>query len=371
TDNINNLNKALNAELEGSYFNSNALTQLVQGLCLFMGYPSCLCSLKANVDKSLQDISKELIQDSEAVKSSHSSFTTLTLNCSCISENILCKCCVISCIKELHNCDCVKKASQKCQCKEPKETCCKDFLSGLEACLSLLNLKTDLAGCKCGPDCCDNGTCTSGCPVCDPKISTITGLGLSRPNPVRLAKRLSGMLCGTQKSGQSCTCGCNSGTKNTSCCCFCHSDCTTKGLSALCSKACPGCSCASKPGGCGLKDFCKSINTIRVLVGSTEMTCCEGGKNCHCALDSGSKACTSGSALNCCVETVDARKGHYKHSVKCMIRRLVKFFASLDSSSKKFKSCCDLLCVAKTCYFLHNTLKNTQNGDGKKFNSAL
>ncbi|KAK1935518.1 variant erythrocyte surface antigen-1 family protein [Babesia divergens] len=49
-----------------------------------------------------------------------------------------------------------------------------------------------------------------------------------------------------------------------------------------------------------------------------------------------------------------------------MIRRLVKFFASLDSSSKKFKSCCDLLCVAKTCYFLWDFYQNKGKEGGKE-----
>ncbi|KAK1935321.1 variant erythrocyte surface antigen-1 family protein, partial [Babesia divergens] len=367
TNNIVNLNKALNVELEGSYFNSNDLTQLVQGLCLFMGYPSCLCSLKVNVNESLKDISKKLKKDFEAVQSC-ASITTLNLNCSnCNSNDILCKCCVISCIKELptqskSQCDCVKNASQKCLCQGTKGKCCKDFLSGLEACLSLLNLQTDLAGCTCNDPktCCENGTCIKSCPVCDPKISTITGLGLSRPNPVRLAKRLSGMLCGTRdQTGQKCNCDCGSGTQNTSCCCFCHKGCKTgQILSDLCSNACtPGCSCASKPGECGLKDFCKSINTIRVLVGSGEMTCCSKGADCHCVSDSGLQAC-SGSALNCCVVTVQGKSGkdHFQHSVKCMILRVVKFFKDfpLDASSpsKCLKLCCELICVGKYCEFL-------------------
>ncbi|KAK1935287.1 variant erythrocyte surface antigen-1 family protein [Babesia divergens] len=356
TGNIVNLKDALNAVLNG--FNSNDLTQLVHGLCLFMGYPSCLCSLKANVDKSLQDISKKLKEDSEAVQSCLSS--QLDLNCSnCISENILCKCCVISCIKELptqSKCKCVKNTSNSCQCSGTNGKCCKDFLSGLEACLSLLNLKTDLAVCNCkAPDCCNNGTCTnSKCNLCKPETSTITGLGLSRPNPVRLAKRLSDMLCGTRdQAGQTCKCGCGSGTKNTSCCCFCHNGCKTGKISVLCSKACPGCS-AQHPqtGECGLKDFCKSINTIRVLVGSKEMTCCDGGKNCHCALDSGSKCSSSG----CCVEQATSSNDHYQHSVKCMILRVVKFFKDfpLDASSpsKCSKICCELICVGKYCDFL-------------------
>ncbi|KAK1939104.1 variant erythrocyte surface antigen-1 family protein [Babesia divergens] len=348
-NNIEKLNKALEAVLPS--FNSNALTQLVQGLCLFMGYPSCVCSLKANVDKSLQDISGKLLKDSEAVQSCLQK--TLNLNCSCSSEEILCKCCVISCIKELpgqSQCPCLSNTSTDCQCKGTPKKCCKDVLSGLEACLSLLNLKTDMQGCTCPPDCCKTGTCTNkSCKLCSPDKSTITGLGLSRPNPIRLAKRLSEMLCGTRESGQKCLCGCGSGSPNTSCCCFCHSDCKTGKFSGECSKACPGCSCASKPGECGLKDFCKSINSIRVLVGSSAMTCCEGGKNCHCGLEGSSKC----SGSNCCVVSCSTN-GHFQHSVKCMILRVVKFFASFDASSQPKSSClcCELICVGKYCDFL-------------------
>ncbi|KAK1939124.1 variant erythrocyte surface antigen-1 family protein [Babesia divergens] len=385
SNNINNLKSALNAELNG-FNNSSDLTQLVHGLCLFMGYPSCLCKPKKSVGESLERISKELKEELKNYKCLNSK--PLNLNCSCNSKEILCKCCVIRCIKELRdksNCNCVKNPSQSCQCQGTNGKCCKDFLSGLEACLSLLNLKTDLKDCNCDPNtCCNNGKCNSGCNLCDPSKSTITGLGLSRPNPVRLAKRLNEMLCGTQKSGQCpCGCGCNSGTKNTSCCCFCHSDCKTKGLSALCSKSCPGCSCAQASGECGLQKFCKSINTIKVLVGSKEMTCCEGGKNCHCALDSGSKC----SGSNCCVVSCSTN-GHYQHSVKCMILRVVKFFnglkpESLSSPSKCSKLCCELICVGKYCDFLKTfydkgdqkscgkcTKKGTQNCNGSTLTPA-
>ncbi|KAK1935522.1 variant erythrocyte surface antigen-1 family protein, partial [Babesia divergens] len=350
---IDNLKSALKAVLPSFNVNSIDLTQLVHGLCLFMGYPSCVCSLKANVNESLKKISGELKEDSKAVQSCLQK--TLNLNCnSCDSKEILCKCCVIRCIKELpgqSKCPCLSNTSKECECQEPNGKCCKDFLSGLEACLSLLNLKTDLKDCNCdGKTCCETGTCTNkSCPVCDPSKSTITGLGLSRPNPVRLAKRLNEMLCGTRESGQ-CLCGCDSGA-SPSCCCFCHKGCTGGNLSDACSKACPGCSCASKPGECPRHTFCKSINTIKVLVGSTEMTCCSKGADCHCVSDSGSKACTSGS--NCCVVSCSTN-GHYQHSVKCMILRVVKFFASFDASSpsKCSKLCCELICVGKYCYFL-------------------
>ncbi|KAK1935302.1 variant erythrocyte surface antigen-1 family protein [Babesia divergens] len=369
---IDNLKSALKAVLPSFNVNSDDLTQLVHGLCLFMGYPSCLCSLKANVDKSLKDISEKLKKDSEAVQSCLSS--QLDLNCSnCISKDILCKCCVISCIKELpkqSKCKCVKNTSNSCKCKDPKGKCCKDFLSGLEACLSLLNLKTDLEGCTCDPkNCCKDGTCKLSCTVCDPSKSTITGLGLSRPNPVRLARKLSEMLCGTQKSGQ-CTCGCNSGTPGTSCCCFCHKGCKTGPCPSGCSKACPGCS-AHNSAECGLQNFCKSINTIKVLVGSSAMTCCKSGEQCHCVSDSGSNC----SGQTCCVETVDPSKKHYKHSVKCMILRVVKFFCdlkpeSLSSPGKCSKLCCELHCVAKTCEFL-NTFLSKNESDAQNFKNHL
>ncbi|KAK1935249.1 hypothetical protein X943_002510 [Babesia divergens] len=137
SNDIDKLKNALKAELEGTV-NSSDLTQLVQGLCLFMGYPSCVCSLKANVDESLKDISEKLKKDFKAVQSSHSNLT-LNLNCnSCNSNDILCKCCVISCIKELRGqsqCSCprLSNTSQSCLCpSKPNGKCCKDFLSGLE-----------------------------------------------------------------------------------------------------------------------------------------------------------------------------------------------------------------------------------------------
>ncbi|KAK1932161.1 variant erythrocyte surface antigen-1 family protein, partial [Babesia divergens] len=52
-----------------------------------------------------------------------------------------------------------------------------------------------------------------------------------------------------------------------------------------------------------------------------------------------------------------------------MIRRLVKFFCDLETS-KNFKSCCDLLCVAKTCYFL-KTFYDKRDSDSKAFHEAL
>ncbi|KAK1937982.1 variant erythrocyte surface antigen-1, beta subunit, partial [Babesia divergens] len=364
-DNIDNLKKALEAVLPDFINNSDALTQLVQGLCLFLGYPSCLCSLKANVDKSRKDISGKLIQDFKAVQSC-ASITTLTLNCSnCIPKEILCKCCVISCIKELpgqsKKCSCprLSNPSKDCQCKDPKGKCCKDFLSGLEACLSLLNLQTDLAVCTCDPKkCCETGKCNNkSCPVCVSKNfpdNAMTGLGICPMNPRKLAGKLEKFFETKASKTCSCTCGSTPGS-SPSCCCLACPDKSCSSQNCFCST--PQCSCASKlklpkAGNCPCKTFCSKIKDVKVLANSSEMTCCEGGKNCHCALDSGSK-CTP----KCCVVSDKSGAGsdHYQHSVKCMIRRVVKFFASFDPSSKNCsKLCCEIFCVLKCCEFLRD-----------------
>ncbi|KAK1932147.1 hypothetical protein X943_001290, partial [Babesia divergens] len=356
--NIVNLKDALNAELGDSVLNDD-LNELVHGLCLFMGYPSCLCSLKANVDKSLQDISRKLNEDSEAVQSSHS-ITTLNLNCSCNSKEILCKCCVISCIKELpgqcsSKCPRLNDPSQSCQCKDTKGKCCKDFLSGLEACLSLLNLQTDMQDCKCGPDCCDNGTCTNGsCKLCDPsKFSdnAMTGLGICPMNPRKLAEKLEKFFGSSRKGSPPCGCKCGSG-PNKSCCCLACQKCSSKN-SCFCGST-SKCSCASKlqlpkAGNCPCKVFCKTIQNVKVVVGSSEMRCCESGKKCHCGL--GSSPCNSG---QCCVVSDKSGAGSdVQQSVKCMLRRVVKFFASFDPSKPDCpKLCCEIFCVLKICVFL-------------------
>ncbi|KAK1932177.1 variant erythrocyte surface antigen-1 family protein [Babesia divergens] len=360
TDNIENLKDALDAELKDSGLTVDLtdLTQLVHGLCLFMGYPSCVCSLKVNVNKSLQDISKKLIQDSKAVQSSHSNLT-LNLNCSnCESKNILCKCCVISCIKELPNksksqCKCprLSNPSTECKCKEPKEKCCKDFLSGLEACLSLLNLRTDMQDCNCDPKtCCNNGTCNSTCTLCSPKNFSefaMTGLGICPMNPKKLAEKLEKFF---GDKGRKNSCSCNG--SPCSCCCLACQSCSSQ-KSCFClpnSK----CSCASKTSPCPRQTFCSKIKDVKVLVRSKEMTCCNKGTQCHCQVE-GSSNC-SGSALNCCVVEDKSGAGssdHYQQSVKCMIRRVVKFFASFDPSKPDCpKLCCEIFCVLKICVFL-------------------
>ncbi|KAK1935242.1 variant erythrocyte surface antigen-1 family protein [Babesia divergens] len=84
------------------------------------------------------------------------------------------------------------------------------------------------------------------------------------------------------------------------------------------------------------------------------MRCCESGKKCHCSLAGSGSNCQSG---DCCVVDVSSGKSPaYYHSLKCLIRRLVKFFKDFEplSSSKSgcSKLCCELMCVAKTCEFL-------------------
>ncbi|KAK1937501.1 variant erythrocyte surface antigen-1 family protein [Babesia divergens] len=330
-----------------------------------MGYPSCLCSLKANVNESLQDISGKLKNDFKAVQSCVQN-KTLTLNCSnCIPKEILCKCCVISCIKELRDksksqCSCLSNTSQSCQCKGTKEKCCKDFLSGLEACLSLLNLKGDMKDCKCDAvNCCKNGTCTnSKCNLCSPQNfpdNAMTGLGICPMNPRKLAERLENFF--GDRSSKTCSCKCN-GSKPSCCCLACESN--------KCSEACscsPGSQCNHGSSQCPRQTFCSKINSIKVPSDSSEMTCCSKGQNCHCTL--GSSNCSG----QCCVVTVSGGSPAYYHSLKCLIRRLVKFFKdlSLDSSqSGCSKLCCELLCVLKTCEFLKTLFNASKSWAGKK-----
>ncbi|KAK1937990.1 variant erythrocyte surface antigen-1 family protein [Babesia divergens] len=361
TNNIDNLKSALKAELKG-FNDSNALTQLVQGLCLFMGYPSCVCKPKKSVKESLKKISKELKEELKNYKCLNSK--PLNLNCdSCISS-VVCKCCVLDCILKVQNstCQCVKGGTNKnCDCSigEPKR-CCKDLLEKLKASLSLLNLKTDMESlCKCNDEkCCDKGVCTGGsskCQHCDklktPNDYTVTGLGLLRPSPKRLAERLEGFFGSGPgpKSGCSCTCGSGS----TSCCCL---ACPGGKCSESCTAKC-GSKCSHGSSQCPCKTFCLAINGIKIAAESTERTCCEGGQKCHCELDKKCSGSTSSSGQGCCIETDNSgRTTNYKHSLKCMIRRLVSYFKSLETSStpdiKNFKNCCEFLCVLKTCEFL-------------------
>ncbi|KAK1935255.1 variant erythrocyte surface antigen-1 family protein, partial [Babesia divergens] len=357
-DNIDNLKNALKAELKDSGLNDE-LTQLVHGLCLFMGYPSCLCKPKKSVGESLEKISKELKEELQNYKCPFISNPKPSLNCdSCSTSHVVCKCCVLDCISKVLNCGCVQGSRNDCSCsKDDPKRCCKDLLEKLKASLSLLNLKADLETlCSCNAEnCCVDGTCTSGSPNCSVCSSlkasstsdyTITGLGLLRPSPKRLAERLENFFGDSGRKGsKNCSCQCNGSTPGQSCCCL---ACDNGKCFESCTAGC-GSKCSSQPSPCPCKEFCQNINSIKVLEKSSDMRCCKSGAQCHCEVE-GSKFCSPSPGQKCCV--VDVFGGNFQQGVKCMIRRLVRFFKDLETSSKKFKSCCDLLCVAKTCYFL-------------------
>ncbi|KAK1934339.1 variant erythrocyte surface antigen-1 family protein, partial [Babesia divergens] len=371
TDNIENLKNALEAELKGFKNNSIDLTQLVQGLCLFMGYPSCLCKPKKSVEESLEKISGELneeLENYECLKPNSD------LNCSSCKSLVVCKCCVLDCILKVQgsSCQCVKGNNNNCSCSdvEPKR-CCKDLLEKLKASLSLLNLKADMETlCTCDTkNCCESGTCTSGCTLCSPSKfpdNAMTGLGICPMNPKKLAQKLEGYFKPKTGGSQDCSCQCNG--KTPSCCCLaCPENSSNKKCLKSCTAKCgsQGCSCAQpQTSQCPCKTFCLAINDFKIASNSGDMKCCDGGKKCHCEIDgsgSGTK-CTASStsgSFKCCIETVTGSNGstNYKHSVKCLLRRLVLYFKSLEplSSSpdiKNFKNCCELMCVIKTCEFL-------------------
>ncbi|KAK1935523.1 variant erythrocyte surface antigen-1 family protein [Babesia divergens] len=368
TDNINKLKKAFKAVVPSFDDNSNDLDQLVHGLCLFMGYPSCLCKPKKSVKESLKKISKELLKELKNYKCLSSK--PLNLNCLSCNSDVVCKCCVLDCINEVQtSCGCVKGNNNDCKCStgEPKR-CCKDLLEKLKASLSLLNLKTDMAEiCKCTDEnCCVDGVCTQGdskgCSVCDKlktsKDYTITGLGLLRPSPKRLAERLNEFFGDSGRKG---SCGCKCGSGESCCCLACVKDQCAQACSC---KGSPGCSCdkALKASQCPRKKFCEAIQNVKVLVGSSEMRCCESGKKCHCSLAGSGSNCQSG----CCV--VSASGSNKYHSLKCLLRRVVKFFKdlSLDSPDKCSKLCCELLCVLKICEFLKTLFNASKSWAGKE-----
>ncbi|KAK1932150.1 variant erythrocyte surface antigen-1 family protein [Babesia divergens] len=381
-NNINNLKKALNVELKDSV-NSIDLTQLVHGLCLFMGYPSCLCKPKKSVEESLKKISEELKEELENYECSFISISNSDLNCnsSCKStSDVVCKCCVLDCISKVQSsCGCVTTNKDPCTCsKDDPKRCCKDLLEKLKASLSLLNLKADMEKlCSCTDDCCKNGECTqgdsSGCSVCNslqtPNDYTVTGLGLLRPSPIRLAERLNEFF-GTGSTGQKpgCACTCGSGPGQSCCCLACDTGKCSASCNSECLKGSPGqCGHTPKsPSDCPRQKFCIAINGIKIAAQARDRTCCESGQKCHCGLGSGSN-CNSG---NCCIEKVG--NSTYKHSLKCLLRRVVKFFKdlSLDPSSSlsgRSRICCELVCVVKTCYFI----KDFYNKNGQTFKKAL
>ncbi|KAK1935521.1 variant erythrocyte surface antigen-1 family protein, partial [Babesia divergens] len=359
-DNIVKLKNALEAELKGSGLTVELtqLTDLASGLGFLAGLPACLCKTKKSVKEGLQKIYKELNKNISLI-----SCDNLQLNCpSCVSKDFPCKCCVIQSINKVKGCQCLKTGGNKAQCHcNGKEVSCAQVLAGLEACLHLQCLQSDMEDicqCKAELKCCKSGKCDGTSPSCGfcKNLQTktpqpTTGLGLSPPNPIRLAQRLDKFFGDNGPKG---SCGCNS--SPCTCCCLACQDC-----SASCNSECISSGCPHGSQGCPRKTFCLAINSIKVSSGSSLMRCCDSGKKCHCGLDPSSQC--SG---KCC-------KGS-QHSVKCMIRRLVSYFKSLssDPSQSEFsKKCCDLLCVVKTCEFLKMSYDNGKATEFKKHLEAL
>ncbi|KAK1932806.1 variant erythrocyte surface antigen-1, alpha subunit [Babesia divergens] len=195
TFNIENLKNALNAELKESGLTDDLETQLnalASGLGFLAGLPACLCKTKKSVEEGLRKIYEEL--------KTFSYCTISKLNCdSCKLKDVPCKCCVIQSINKVKGCECLKNPKQKCHCDDRKVSCTK-VLAGLEACLHLQCLQSDMNEiCECNPEnCCKGKPCTGKSPSCDfcenlksPSTPVpTTGLGLSPPNPIRLAGRL-------------------------------------------------------------------------------------------------------------------------------------------------------------------------------------
>ncbi|KAK1932163.1 variant erythrocyte surface antigen-1 family protein [Babesia divergens] len=352
---INNLKKALEAELEGSGkpVDLTQLKDLASGLGFLAGLPACLCKTKKSVKEGLKKIYEEL----KTSLISCDNFNISKLNCDLCSKNLYpCKCCVIQSIKAVKECPCLKGKKTPCHCNGQKVSCSK-VLAGLEACLHLQCLQSDMNEiCQCsGSECCKGGQCNGNsggpCDFCE-KLQTqpTTGLGLSPPNPIRLAKRLDKFFGSSPGPKNGCKCQCGSGSPpNKSCCCL---ACETGKCSQACSCNNSGCSCDKSPSDCPRKVFCIAIKDIKIAAESKERTCCDGGKKCHCEVAGSGSNCNSG---NCCIEKVG--NSTYKHSLKCLLRRVVKFFngLSLDpssSNSNRSRICCELVCVVKTCYFI-------------------
>ncbi|KAK1932146.1 variant erythrocyte surface antigen-1 family protein [Babesia divergens] len=365
-DNIDNLNNALKAVLEGSVkpVDLTQLEPLASGLGVLAGLPACLCKTKKSVEEGLKKIYEELNKNILLI-----SCDNLQLNCDlCVSKDFPCKCCVIQSIKEVKgSCECLKTGGNKTSCHcDGSDVSCTKVLAGLEACLHLQCLQADMNEiCQCsGSECCKTGQCTQAsgvsvgpCEFCQNlQTQPTTGLGLSPPNPKRLAERLEKFFGGSGKSKNSC--GCKCGSKESCCCLACVKD----QCSQFCNSECLNGS-SHQSQGCPRKTFCEAIKDVKVLVGSNDMTCCSGGTQCHCSLaGSGSSNCSG----QCCVVQVTSGRNSY-HSLKCLIRRLVKFFKdlSLDSPDKCSKLCCELLCVLKISYFLKDLFNDSKSWAGK------
>ncbi|KAK1936481.1 variant erythrocyte surface antigen-1 family protein [Babesia divergens] len=196
---IDNLKKALKAELKGSELNGdlNVLEPLADGLGFLAGLPACLCKTKKSVKEGLKKIYEEL--------KTSLIYCNSQLNCDLCKSNLYpCKCCVIQSIKDVKQCPCRQSPPKPCHCAG-KKVSCTQVLAGFEACLHLQCLQSDMEGiCQCNDsECCKGGTCTGNSPSCgfcknlktqSGKSVATTGLGLSPPNPIRLAKRLEGFL---------------------------------------------------------------------------------------------------------------------------------------------------------------------------------
>ncbi|KAK1935239.1 variant erythrocyte surface antigen-1, alpha subunit [Babesia divergens] len=198
---IDNLKNALKAELKGSGLTDelNELDALASGLGFLAGLPACLCKTKKSVEEGLRKIYEELNKNILLISCSNSK-----LNCdSCKSNPYPCKCCVIQSINKVkQECQCLQTQKSQCHCAG-KDVSCAKVLAGLEACLHLQCLQSDMNEiCQCDPkNCCPGGKCNGNsgvsvgpCKFCQNlKTNTpvpTTGLGLSPPNPIRLAKRL-------------------------------------------------------------------------------------------------------------------------------------------------------------------------------------
>ncbi|KAK1940745.1 variant erythrocyte surface antigen-1 family protein, partial [Babesia divergens] len=354
TVNIENLKKALKAELKDSVQDDD-LTQLkalASGLGFLAGLPACLCKTKKSVKEGLQKIYEELNKNILLISCNSK------LNCdSCDSKLYPCKCCVIQSIKAVKECDCINGNKDSCHC-DGNDVSCAKVLAGLEACLHLQCLQSDMNDiCQCsGSECCKGKQCDGKSPSCDfcsnLKSQPTTGLGLSPPNPIRLAKRLDKFF-GDSSSKSSSGCSCKCGTSGQSCCCLaCDSaKCSSKN-SCFCGST-SQCSCASKLqlplSTCPCKTFCSKINDLKILSHSSEMQCCKSGKNCHCQVGS---TCSTSPGQCCVTQLNGSKKQNFNHqSLKCLLRRLVKFFKDFESSSQPncSKLCCELLCVLKMC----------------------
>ncbi|KAK1940205.1 variant erythrocyte surface antigen-1, alpha subunit [Babesia divergens] len=139
-DNIDNLNKALNVELEesGLPVELKELKALADGLGFLAGLPACLCKTKESVKEGLKKIYKELNKNISLIS------CNLKLNCdSCDSNPYPCKCCVIQSIKEVKKCPCLQTQKSQCHCAG-KDVSCSKVLAGLEACLHLQCLQSDM-----------------------------------------------------------------------------------------------------------------------------------------------------------------------------------------------------------------------------------